>query len=111
MDTAICPNPDVLADYVLGRVSESDLSGIASHVETCPACQAQLETLDGLSDPVVACLRHAAAPDEAGSEDSLLNEVIAGIESIAPESGSDAHDHVPETVLPLQIGQYRLVEK
>ena len=76
MDTTVCPNPDVLADYVLGRVSEADLTGIASHVETCPACQSQLETLDGLSDTVVTCLRHAAAPDEAGSEDSLLDEVL-----------------------------------
>ena len=59
MDTTICPNPDVLADYVLGRVSEADLTGIASHVEACPACQSQLETLDGLSDTVVTCLRRA----------------------------------------------------
>ena len=64
MNTTICPNPDVLADYVLGRVSEADLTGIASHVEACPACQSQLETLDGLSDTVVTCLRRAAALDQ-----------------------------------------------
>ena len=61
MDTTICPSQDVLADYVLGRVSEADLNGIASHVEACPACQSQLETLDGLSDTVITCLRRAAA--------------------------------------------------
>ena len=111
MDTTICPNPDVLADYVLGKVSEADLTGIASHVEACPACQSQLETLDGLSDTVVTCLRRAAAPDEADSDDSLLNEVLARIESFPSESVSDSHGHAHEAVLPQQIGQYRLVEK
>jgi serine/threonine protein kinase len=112
MNTTNCPNPDMLADYVLGRVSEADLSSIASHVEACPACQSQLETMDGLSDTVITCLRHAAAADEADSaDDSLLNEVLSKIESITSASGSDSHDHVHEAVLPLQIGQYRLVEK
>ena len=57
MDTTTCPNPDVLADYVLGRLSETDLTGIVSHVEACPLCQSQLETLDGLSDTVITYLR------------------------------------------------------
>ena len=110
MDTTICPNPDVLADYVLGKVSEANLTGIASHVETCPACQSQLETLDGLTDTVITCLRHAV-PDEADSDDSLLKEVLSRIESITSEPVSDSQDHAHEAVLPQQIGQYRLVEK
>ncbi len=110
MDTTICPNPDVLADYVLGKVSEADLSGIASHVEACPACQAQLETLDGLSDTVITCLRRVTG-DEAESDDSVLKEVLARIGSITSEPGSNSHDPVEEPVLPLQVGQYRLVEK
>ncbi len=111
MDTTICPNPDVLADYVLGRVSETDLTGIASHVEACPACQSQLETLDGLSDTVITCLRRVVPLDEADPDDSLLNEVLSRMESITSESGSDSHGHVHEAVLPQQIGQYQLVEK
>jgi serine/threonine protein kinase len=110
MDTTICPNPDALADYVLGRVSEADLTGIASHVEACLACQSQLETLDGLSDTVITCLRRAV-PDEADPDDSLLKEVLSKIKSITSESGSDTHDYVHEVVLPQQIGQYRLIEK
>ena len=110
MDKTICPNPDVLADYVLGKVSEADLTGITSHVEACPECQSQLETLDGLSDTVITCLRHAV-PNEADSDDSLLKGVLSKIESITSESGSDSHGHVHEAVLPRQIGQYQLVEK
>ena len=111
MNTTICPNPDVLADYVLGRVSEADLTGIASHVEACPACQSQLETLDGLSDTVVTCLRRAAALDQADPDDSLLEEVLSRIGSITSGSGPDSHDHAHTAILPRQIGQYQLVEE
>ena len=110
MDTTICPNPDVLADYVLGRLSESDLTGIVSHVEACPLCQSQLETLDGLSDTVITYLRRAAA-DTADSDDFLLKDVLSRLGSIASQSGGDSDDQVHEAALPLQIGQYRLVEK
>ena len=111
MNTTACPNPDVLADYVLGRVSEADLTGIASHVEACPACQSQLETLDGLSDTVVTCLRRAAALDQADPDDSLLEEVLSRIGSITSGAGPDSHDHVQTAVLPRQLGQYQLVEE
>ena len=110
MDTTTCPNPDMLAEYVLGKISEADLSGIGSHVEACSACQSQLETLDGLSDTVITCLRRAVT-EEADPDDSLLKEVLSKIESITSESGSDSHDQVHEAVLPQQIGQYRLLEK
>ena len=110
MDTTICPNPDVLADYVLGRLSESDLTGIVSHVEACPLCQSQLETLDGLSDTVITYLRRTAA-DTADSDDFLLKDVLSRLGSIASQSGGDSDDQVHEAALPLQIGQYRLVEK
>lgn len=49
MDATTCPDPDMLADYVLGKASEADMAGIASHVEACAMCQSQLETLDGLT--------------------------------------------------------------
>jgi hypothetical protein len=111
MTDAICPNPDALADYVLGRVSEADLTGIASHVEACPACQSQLETLDGLSDSVITCLRRAAPMDRAAHDDALLEEVLSRIPSITSGSGSHSRDHVQTAVLPRQLGQYQLVEE
>ena len=111
MNTAICPNPDVLADYVLGRVSEPDLTGIASHVEACPACQLQLETLDGLSDTVITCLRRAAALDQADLDDSLLAEVLSRIGSITSGSDPDLRDQAHAATLPRQLGQYQLIEE
>jgi hypothetical protein len=111
MNTTICPNPDVLADYVLGRVPEADLTGIASHVEACPTCQSQLETLDGLSDTVVTCLRRAAALNQVDPDDSLLEEVLSRIGSITSTSDPDSPDHARTEILPRQLGQYQLVEE
>ena len=110
MDTATCPNPDILADYVLGKLAEADLSGVGSHVAACSACQSYLETLDGLTDSVVACLRGSIA-EEADADESLLNELLAKVELIRSESNSASHDQSQEPVLPQQIGQYRLLEK
>ena len=111
MNTATCPNPDVLADYVLGRVSDTELSGIASHVEACPACQSQLETLDGLSDSVVTCLRRAAALGQTDPDDSLLKEVLSRIGSITSTAAPASPDHFQAAALPRQLGQYQLVEE
>lgn len=110
MPTLICPNRDVLADYVLGRLAVPDLAAIASHVEACTACGRQLETLDGLSDTVVTCLRRAIA-DGADSNDALLSEVLSTLEFIPPVSGSTMDAPVQEIELPTQIGQYQLIEK
>ena len=110
MDATICPNPDMLADYVLGKTSEADMASIASHVEACATCQSQLETLDGLSDTVITFLRRPI-PNEVDSDEPLLQEVLSRIDSITSASGSDSDDHVQEVPIPLQVGQYRLMEK
>ena len=75
MDATICPDRDMLADYVLGKTSEADMASIAAHVEACPVCQSQLETLDGLSDTIITYLRRPV-PNELDSDDSLLQEVF-----------------------------------
>lgn len=110
MNTTICPTRDSLAEYVLGKVSESDVASIASHVETCPACQATLETLDGLSDTFIARLRGVTSSVE-DSDASLLNAVLADIESITSDSRPAARGSLPEPAIPLQVGHYQLVEK
>ena len=110
MNEMICPDPNVLTDYVLGKTSEAEMVGITSHVEACPTCQTKLETLDGLSDTVIAYLRQAI-PGEVDSDDSLLKEVLARVESVTSGPGSAADNHAEGVVLPMQIGQYQLLEK
>ena len=110
MDPTVCPDRDMLADYVLGKTSEADMAGVASHVEACPKCQSQMETLDGLSDTVITFLRRSI-PKEVDSDEPLLQEVLSRIGSITSASGLDSDDHGQEVAIPLQVGQYRLMEK
>jgi serine/threonine protein kinase len=110
MDAATCPNRDMLADYALGRTSEAELASIASHVETCPTCQSQLDTLDGLTDRVITLLRHPI-PHEVSSDEPLVREILSKIESITSASDLDLDSQFQEGPIPLLMGQYRLMEK
>ena len=110
MGSGNCPNPEMLGDYLLGRVSEADLATIGAHIESCKVCQSRLESCEGLSDPVIQYLRHLV-PDEAQSDDSLLEELSSRVEDMRLESASASHDQVRETAPPQQIGQYQLLEK
>ena len=109
MSDATCPTPQLLADYVLGKTPEATAAGIAAHVEGCAACQSRLDTLDALSDTVIACLRFV--PGVAAVDETLLREVIARVESITAEFGWPPGDPFAEAVLPVRVGHYRLVEK
>ena len=112
MDTTSCPSADVLADYVLGKVSAAETAAIVSHVETCPACQTQLETLDTLSDTVITFLRRAAI-GEAEADDSLLDEVLSKIEAITSNCGSSSagNDQCSQAPFLGNLAPNRLIRK
>jgi len=40
-----CPTSDILADYDMNLLSESEHKRIAKHVETCPHCQSEIRDL------------------------------------------------------------------
>src|SRR5947209_115729 len=52
-----CPTERQLAAYHLGDLAEADLETIADHLETCPDCEATLQSLEGLADAALAALR------------------------------------------------------
>lgn len=110
MKTVNCPAPDLLADYAIGKVSEADLIGIASHVEICSTCQSRLETLDGLSDTIIACLRQSV-DEVCEADESLLDKLLAKIKSPWSESEAGSSESISGDMFPQQVGQYRLLEK
>jgi serine/threonine protein kinase/WD40 repeat protein len=61
MPPSKCPSRADLTAFALGELSEASLQDVAGHVEGCPACDAVLQELEGLSDPVIAGLRLSAA--------------------------------------------------
>ena len=63
MSLTRCPSQEVLFDYVVGRLSDADSDALASHVESCSSCRADLATLDDADDTLVARLREPAEED------------------------------------------------
>ncbi len=65
MDSAGCPAPSELSDFLVGKLPRERTAWIARHVETCPACESSLQELDPGADPLVATLSGsgAGAPD------------------------------------------------
>jgi serine/threonine protein kinase len=96
-----------LADFTLGKLPAEQLVEIASQVETCPACQAMLETLDSLEDSVVQDLRRSPAPAPPSGE---LEVQLQRAEAIG-EAVWHKHHQDQTDVLPRRLGQYELLEQ
>src|SRR5260370_9596021 len=52
-----CPSHTELSAFNLGGLSGEALEEIAEHLEQCPRCEAAVQALDGVSDPVITSLR------------------------------------------------------
>jgi WD40 repeat protein len=65
---ADCVTKAELTAFHLGDLPESRLDAIAEHLEECPRCEALARALDGLSDPVIAAVRHSAAEPACGAQ-------------------------------------------
>jgi serine/threonine protein kinase len=114
MAQASCPTPETLADYLLGKVSETDIEAVASHLDQCQACQGQLETLDSLEDSFVSKLRQPVSP--ADSTDQELDELLSRVEALVPAVAEkpepmDVGQPAAQAPLPEFLGQYQLLEK
>ncbi len=117
MTTTTCPSPEMLADYALGRVSAEALEQVAAHVDQCEACQARLESLDGLNDSFVHKLRQPAAPDQP-DDDAELESLVAQAEAIRLDAGSEGNDVAPAHQVEgvsepggATLGQYQLLAR
>jgi WD40 repeat protein len=66
MGACDCPSEQELANYNLGELPEPSLEAISQHLETCPACEAFLDSLDGVTDLAIAALRHPGRARDLG---------------------------------------------
>jgi serine/threonine protein kinase/WD40 repeat protein/tetratricopeptide (TPR) repeat protein len=100
MSREICPRPEELSAFVLGTLSESALEAIVRHLDHCSACEAAVNSLDQLSDPLLAGLRHASA---------------SGSPSLTWIAQQGAGARIPPGLagprLPEHLGDYRIVRE
>jgi serine/threonine protein kinase/WD40 repeat protein len=85
-----CPSHAALTGFVLGTLPEPELERVAGHLDGCPGCEAAVNALEGITDPIVAAIRHP------GSSSAAL---------------ADPADDASRSLLPEQFGDFRLLRE
>ncbi len=78
------PKPETLAEYAAGRLDEARSVVIASHIEICPRCAAELSAYESLGGALLEDTEPAAMRDDA------LENVLARIGANVTPAQSDA---------------------
>jgi eukaryotic-like serine/threonine-protein kinase len=103
MSTTGCPEPAELSAFTLGNLPGPAFERLARHVEGCAACQAGLQSLDGLADPLVGQLRQPAG---AVTLPSVPRELLACLAAAdRPEAAAR------EAAAPRRLGKFELLEE
>ena len=66
-----CPSPAELSAFVLGKLRLPELDRVARHLDICADCEAAVESLECMSDPVLAAIRHSGVGTKVLSSDSV----------------------------------------
>jgi tRNA A-37 threonylcarbamoyl transferase component Bud32 len=72
MSTAGCPSHAELSDFVLGKLPRRAFARLAAHVADCAGCEAALQTLETIDDPLLFHLRQPLARSTATVPPPLL---------------------------------------
>src|SRR5438067_13334960 len=77
---AICPDPSVLEELVLGRLAGPEAEALEAHLTTCPRCVATLQELPG-EDELVRALRPPLRAEETPRE-HLARAAMPGLKRL-----------------------------
>src|SRR5262249_54480301 len=97
MSAEICPDRAELVEFAVGSLSGHDFTRVADHIDGCRRCEAALEDLDHVADPIVSQLRHLSAaeafqiePVPAGLIAAVRGSAVRGVAAAwaAREDGS-----------------------
>src|SRR5262245_36190393 len=72
---SFCPNVDALKAFAVGNLSGASFARIATHLESCRACEATLQAFDDHADGLITGLGNLAASgrvDGVGLPETLL---------------------------------------
>ncbi len=104
-----CPNPDGLFAYVVGLLDEEASETIATHLDSCPQCQAGLATIDDADDTFVSQLRQPAVQDPI-LEESQCREAVARAR-IAMDRTYSPEEQLSRSMCGKVLGEYQLLEE
>src|SRR5262245_48709307 len=108
MDSADCPDRAELLRFAAGRCSGQLFSRIARHVERCADCEATLQGLDHLVDPLLSRLRQLSSTDDSLVE-PLPRELTAALLSVRSRQGSTFWPSADEG--GSRLGKFEILER
>lgn len=110
-----CLSTDELREYALGRLPEPQCDVVASHIETCVACEETISSLDGTADSIVDYLR--VPPPKRNRPQPEFEQAIQRLKDTPIVDGdADAAGQLVQTNIlgserPAEIRDYRLIEQ
>ena len=103
-----CPDRAELEGFAVGSLPGPLFAQVAAHVEGCVACEAALQSLDPLADPLLSQLRRLNAADGMEAE-PVPDELIAAVRSTRAGCGAAAWYSADEC--NHRLGKFELVER
>jgi serine/threonine protein kinase len=93
-----------MSEFVLGNLPAPAFHRLAEHVEHCPICESVLQSLDEVSDSLLAQLRQQSGDAEA---EPVPAEMMSRLRSVSRKSSETDGP----TALPRRIGKFELLEE
>ncbi len=108
MNRSPCPDRHELEQFAIGSVSPGEFARIASHVESCGACDQILQLFDRVGNPLLIKLRQLSHSD--GVMPEAVPEAI--LEKVRLRRGPpDAAAWLAAEVSDRTLGRFQLIER
>jgi serine/threonine protein kinase len=106
MNAIPCPTPAELCRFAVGDLPHPQFDRVAEHVQACSSCDAILQSLDEVNDPLLSGLR-------GGSTTTAVREVVpAELLNVArTASRAGAPGDWSEGDRPRRLGKFELLEE
>jgi eukaryotic-like serine/threonine-protein kinase len=108
MGAADCPDRAELQGFAIGSLPGPLFAQVAAHVEECADCEATLQVLDRLADPLLSQLRRLDGTDDSEPE-PIPEDLIAAVRSNRAHCGAAAWFAADEC--HQRLGKFDLVER
>jgi serine/threonine protein kinase len=104
MNSSSCPDRAELSGFVLGNLPGPVFERLADHVESCPACETALQSLDDLTDSLLRKLQQRGGDAEHAGLPAALLDRLRSVYGARARDGSLVQ-------LPGRIGKFELLEE
>ena len=91
----LCVTRERLKAYTIGELTPGEIETVSNHLETCPLCSRDVETLDGETDAMTLQLQRIADKLQAPSDPEVLRIEESAMELLAASQVVERGDWKP----------------